>query len=161
MKELNKKIIELAKERELDKKGTIDGQALKTIEEMSELIKGICKNDKYLIEDSIGDVYVTLVIGNMLSGVDIEDKVDFEDEAMIPMEDVGDIIINLAEAINENVISLNPYNTLTPTIYETLRRIANFYNTTLKECVQLAYDEIKSRKGRIIYGSFVKEEDLK
>lgn len=164
MKELNKKIIDWAKERELDKKGTIEGQILKTIEEMSELIKGVCKNDKYLIEDSIGDVYVTLVIGNMLSGLNIENKVDFENELIIPMEDTGEIIGNLAGAINDmtfSIIPIIPYQALTLTIYTTLRRTASFYNTTLKECVQLAYDEIKMRKGKTINGTFVKEEDLK
>lgn len=161
MKELNKKIIEWAKERELDKKGTIEGQILKTIEEMSELIKGVCKNNKYLIEDSIGDVYVTLVIGNMLSGVDIEDKINFENKTIIPMEDTGEIIGNLAGAINDMTFSIIPYQALTIAIYGILRRTASFYNTTLKECVQLAYDEIKMRKGKTVNGTFVKEEDLK
>ena len=32
MQELNKKIIEWAKEREIDKKGTVEGQVIKTIE---------------------------------------------------------------------------------------------------------------------------------
>lgn len=67
IEELNTKIIDWAFEREIDRKGTIQGQAIKTIEEMSELVKGICKNDIDLIKDSIGDVYVTLVIGCMLN----------------------------------------------------------------------------------------------
>ena len=67
MDELNTKIVEWAVEREIDRKGTIQGQAIKTIEEMSELVKGICKNDIDLIKDSIGDVYVTLTIGCMLN----------------------------------------------------------------------------------------------
>ena len=32
---------------------------------------------------------------------------------------------------------------------------------SIAECFQLAYDEIKSRKGKMINGSFVKEDDLK
>ena len=64
--ELNTLIIEWAKERELDIKGTVEAQAIKTVEELSELIKAICKDKKEDIIDSIGDVYVTLVIGNML-----------------------------------------------------------------------------------------------
>lgn len=31
----------------------------------------------------------------------------------------------------------------------------------ITECLQIAYDEIKDRKGRLINGVFVKEEDLK
>ena len=64
--ELNARIIEWAKERELDTKGTVEAQAIKTVEELSELIKAICKDKKEDIIDSIGDIYVTLVIGNML-----------------------------------------------------------------------------------------------
>lgn len=35
--------------------------------------------------------------------------------------------------------------------------IAGQYNTTLEECLALAYDEIKDRKGVMIDGIFVKE----
>lgn len=45
MKDLVKNIIDWAKERKIDEKGTIAGQRLKTIEEMSELIKAMCKYD--------------------------------------------------------------------------------------------------------------------
>lgn len=40
--ELNAYIIEWAKERKLDTKGTVEAQAIKTVEELSELIKAIC-----------------------------------------------------------------------------------------------------------------------
>lgn len=33
-------------------------------------------------------------------------------------------------------------------------------NTSLAECMSLAYDEIKNRKGKMVDGVFVKEEDL-
>ena len=32
-------------------------------------------------------------------------------------------------------------------------------NVTLEECLQVAYDDIKDRKGRMVDGVFVKEED--
>jgi len=31
---------------------------------------------------------------------------------------------------------------------------------SIAECFQLAYDEIKNRKGKMVNGSFIKEEDL-
>lgn len=37
--------------------------------------------------------------------------------------------------------------------------VARFYNTTLSECLEQAWQEIKDRKGRMIGGKFVKEED--
>ena len=66
MQELIKKIEQWAIDREIDKKGTVEGQSIKTAEEIAELIKGISKDDMYLIKDSIGDVFVTLVIGKEL-----------------------------------------------------------------------------------------------
>lgn len=38
--------------------------------------------------------------------------------------------------------------------------IANHFGTTIEECLQIAYDEIKNRKGKMIGDTFVKEEDL-
>jgi len=33
-------------------------------------------------------------------------------------------------------------------------------NLSMQECLQVAYDDIKDRKGRMIDGVFVKESDL-
>jgi len=164
MQELNKKIIEWAKDRNIDKKGTVEGQAIKTIEEMSELIKGICKDDIDLIKDSIGDVYVTLVIGCMLSGVDIETRIDFENETTFKINNKFEILYNLSKDIQviiSNYFDKNVYNDFTFAFYLTLKRIAKYYNTNLKECVELAYNEIANRKGKMVDGQFVKESDLK
>lgn len=70
--DFNEKIVQWAKEREIDKKGTVQGQSIKTIEEISELIKGLCKGKKDLIADAVGDVYITLILGDML-----QEKIDF------------------------------------------------------------------------------------
>lgn len=42
-----------------------------------------------------------------------------------------------------------------------LNNIALMYGTTLEECLEKAYDDIKDRKGKMIDGVFVKESDLK
>lgn len=41
-----------------------------------------------------------------------------------------------------------------------LINIAERNGLTLEHCLQVAYDDIKDRKGRMINGSFVKEADL-
>ena len=41
-----------------------------------------------------------------------------------------------------------------------LTLIANQQGTNLKECYNLAYNEIKDRKGEMRNGTFIKEEDL-
>ena len=65
------------------------------------MAQGMAKNNQAQVYDSIGDVYVVLVILSMQLGLEI------------------------------------------------------------KDCVQTAYDEIKNRKGKMLNGVFVKEEDLK
>ena len=44
--------------------------------------------------------------------------------------------------------------------YVTLAIIAEIEGVTIKECVEHAYNEIKDRKGKMINGLFIKEEDL-
>lgn len=41
-----------------------------------------------------------------------------------------------------------------------LVNIAERHNTSLFECMELAYSDIKDRKGRMVNGKFVKEGDL-
>lgn len=43
----------------------------------------------------------------------------------------------------------------------TLILYAETKNLDIEECLKSAYDEIKDRKGKLINGVFVKEEDLK
>ena len=80
--------------------GDTKSQMVKLLEEAGELAEGINKNKKDLIVDSIGDVYVVLVILCMQLDLDIND------------------------------------------------------------CIKVAYEEIKDRKGKLVNGLFVKEEDL-
>lgn len=38
--------------------------------------------------------------------------------------------------------------------------LAEMHGVTIESCIQMAYDEIKDRKGKMINGVFVKEADL-
>ena len=80
--------------------GNPTAQMVKLLEEAGKLATGVNKNKQDLIVDSIGDVYVVLVILCMQLGLDIND------------------------------------------------------------CIKVAYNEIKDRKGEMVNGTFVKEEDL-
>lgn len=178
MQELNKKIIEWAKEREIDKKGTVEGQVIKTIEEMSELIKGICKDDIDLIKDSIGDVYVTLVIGSLITNGEKETlkifkKIEsewnkYEKEENVNVENwceneekewIKDLLFEASEKILRKNFKYGYYQL--DGLWNSLYCYAIRRNTNLKECVELAYNEIANRKGKMVDGQFVKESDLK
>jgi len=45
-------------------------------------------------------------------------------------------------------------------MYVVLTILAMQTNTSVEECAELAYSEIKDRKGKMINGVFVKESDL-
>lgn len=162
MQELIKKIKQWAIDREIDKKGTIEGQSIKTAEEIAELIKGISKDNIDLIKDSIGDIFVTLVIGNMLDRkFDIEELIKYAKDWIVgdEIEWEKDILVaRLGSSISD--IANYKYDdddiefTLTVIIYA-----SQFYNLDFKDCVESAYNEIANRKGKMIDGTFVKEGD--
>lgn len=165
---LNAHIIEWAKERELDTKGTVEAQAIKTVEELSELIKAICKDNREDIIDSIGDVYVTLVIGNML---------DAKNNMSILQELMGELFDNEAiknckkldkvykiEKLGKLIYLILNYKYSPSVIKEVtyqLVRIAYSYDLDFTECVESAYNTIKNRTGKLVNGMYVKSEDLK
>ncbi len=165
MKDLNEKIIEWAKERGLDEKGTVEGQSIKTAEEMAELIKGISKGDIDLIKDSVGDTYVTLVIGNMLDKefdlekiyADTIQMVDaHKDKLKINKKSIIKVLANIMIWIlTDRYSEENLY-----TLLEELITCASTYDLEFRQCVESAYKEIANRKGKMINGTFVKEEDL-
>lgn len=166
--ELNARIIEWAKERELDTKGTVEAQAIKTVEELSELIKAICKDNKEDIIDSIGDIYVTLVIGNML---DESIMIDFLQEEMNLLFD--DKAIKECRKLNKRyklkklgefipvVLNYKYTSVVVRDLTYQLTKIAYSYKLDFVECVESAYNTIKDRKGKLVNGTYVKSEDLK
>ncbi|MBT2601399.1 MULTISPECIES: MazG-like family protein [unclassified Oceanobacillus] len=97
---LTNEIEQWAKDRKLDKADPTK-QTLKLGEEYGELCQGLAKGHLDQTLDSIGDMYVVLVILSRQLGFSIED------------------------------------------------------------CIKDAYEEIKDRKGKMINGVFVKQEDIK
>lgn len=164
MQELIKKIEQWAIDREIDNKGTVEGQSIKTAEEISELIKGISKDNIDLIKDSIGDVFVTLVIGNML-----DKKLDIERLYRINEQSTKEdrfkltkikMIFDLGQDISQ--VAWEKYGLFE--INSTLRNImliAQDYNLDFKDCVESSYKEIANREGEMVDGVFVKKADLK
>lgn len=166
--ELNTLIIEWAKERELDTKGTVEAQAIKTVEELSELIKAICKDKKEDIIDSIGDVYVTLVIGSMLdrsyniNGLNQLFRIYFDGETVgecrkldkkYKLKNLGKYILVVLNYHYSPVVVRDLTYELVKTAYS--------YGLDFTECVESAYNTIKNRHGVMKDGMYVKDEDLK
>jgi NTP pyrophosphatase (non-canonical NTP hydrolase) len=71
--ELEVLIEEWAKEKGILDKATPIKQALKTLEEITELCNAIVNNDSEEIKDAIGDIIVTLIIQAKMQGITIEE----------------------------------------------------------------------------------------
>lgn len=146
-------------EREIDKKGTPKGQALKTYEEFTELEIGILKNDLELIKDSIGDVFVTLVIGNMITNELDLNEIISNLRVYNQEKNIENFIKDIATY--KKIILTYPYQSeeLNDGMF-LLLLIAEPYDLTLLECVEQAYNEISKRTGKMVNGVFVKDSDL-
>ena len=164
IQELVPLIHQWAKERGIFDKSTPFDQLLKTHEEVGELIKACYDNDKPAIQDAIGDVMVTLINYCYFKKIDfvkVYEQIQYDDSEVINLYcalTVNDII-----ALFLRDIIYSSYKPLKVTILRTvshiLRELQNITindNTTLEECLNIAYNEIKNRTGRIINGKFVK-----
>jgi len=98
--DLTDKIIQWHTDRKITINGTSEAQLLKLMEEFGELTAAVVREDKHLIVDSLGDMYVVMVA------------------------------------------------------------IAELEGTTMEQCIEFAYDEIKDRRGHLNeYGIFIKDEE--
>ncbi|RSJ32873.1 hypothetical protein D8821_10480 [Streptococcus gordonii] len=136
-------------------------QLLKLYEEFGELASGIAKGNKEVVKDSIGDVVVVLIILAQQQG--LEKISDFniicnhlQPSDLMPQvsETIGLISLRVRrtkDEIEEPIVRLISY----------LRTIAKSENLNFEDCLSQAWNEIKDRKGKLIDGVWVKEEDLK
>ena len=161
-------IQEWAKERKIYEELTPFDELLKTHEEVGELIKACYDNDRPAVQDAIGDVMVTLI--NYCYFRDENVEAIIKDALSEPFRADTPHILSAIYA-NKSIINLffdealNKYSTVKPSpflsgfnILKHLNNIAHSANTTLEECLNIAYNEIKNRTGRIINGKFIKDE---
>lgn len=136
-------------------------QLLKLYEEFGELASGLAKGNKEVVKDSIGDVIVVLIILAQQQG--LEKICDFniicnhlQPSDLMPQasETIGLISLRVRRTkskVEEPIVRLISY----------LRTIAKYENLKFEDCLSQAWNEIKDRKGKLIDGVWVKEEDLK
>lgn len=135
-------------------------QMLKLYEEFGELASGLAKGNKEVVSDSIGDVVVVLIILAQQQG--LEKISDFniicnhlQPSDLMPQasETIGLISLRVRRTkseVEEPIVRLISY----------LRTIAKYENLKFEDCLSQAWNEIKDRKGKLIDGVWVKEEDL-
>lgn len=149
-------------DRDLENGGRLDKQSLKLSEEFGELCAGYLKKNEKLTKDSIGDCAVVIVGLALLIKADVQ---EIFDEVFIDKYYAIGCLTFLNRTIS-NIQLSNGFTDkdlyivdLTRSIYW-LKSISYVLGYDFDECFELAYQEIKDRKGRWIDGSFVKEEDL-
>ncbi len=134
------------------------GQYMKLVSEFGELCAGVLDNDEAKKKDGVGDTFVMLnnvaaIFGGEIIGL-----------MAIPCQPTSNML-----SFYENLGLLADYvaKNQKDKALETIGLLANSLKTicivalglNFVECVQMAYDEIKHRRGVMYNGVFVKEDD--
>lgn len=143
--------------------GDVFKQTLKLFEEMGELVAGYAKQKEQLTKDSIGDCAVVVVGLALLIKEDVQSI--FEEANNVRRKEAMDCFKLLNANISEFQLSQDlaskemcRHNLVRAVAY--LKSISKALGYDFADCFEVAYNEIKDRKGKWIDGSFVKEEDL-
>ena len=142
LQELQTLILNWAKEKDLLKLENAPKQRLKLLEEVGETAGAILKNNTDDIKDGIGDMFVVLVI----LSEQLSEEILFNMNG-VAEDDDQDFIFLFDNIINSKRIYFS---------ISYLNDICTKLNLDLTECANLAWNEIKDRKGNTIDGTFIK-----
>ena len=142
LQELQVLILNWAKDKDLLKLENAPKQRLKLLEEVGETAGAILKNNTDEIKDGIGDIFVVLVI----LAEQLSEEILFNMNG-VAKDDDQDFVF-----LFDNII--NPKRIYFSLGY--LNDICIKLNMDLTECANLAWNEIKDRKGNTINGVFIK-----
>lgn len=160
MQELIQKIEKWADEKGITEHGTIEGQIKKTVEELTELAIAIRQYYKEGIIDGIGDAFVTVVVGNKLDEcLDVKDIFSENIYEVEVITDIDTIITEISRVINALLHEQDYSEDIITRIICLLLQVCEFCGFDCEVCVEVAYNEIKDRKGKMINGTFVKEKN--
>ena len=142
LQELQTLVLNWAKDKDLLKLENAPKQRLKLLEEVGETAGAILKNNHEGVKDGIGDIFVVLVI----LSEQLSEKI-LLDMNGVAEDDDQDFIF-----LFDNII--NPKRLYFSLAY--LNDICTKLDLDLTECANLAWNEIKDRKGNTIDGVFIK-----
>lgn len=130
-------------------------QLLKTCTEAGEMVDAAGANDTDEYVDAIGDQWVTIVIGMAQAGVHYQEALDASRKINSPP--LTDDIISAISLIADGILKQEK-SKLSQGYGEylsILRGLPDFVDGVVK-----AWNTIKDRKGKMVNGVFVKEQDL-
>ena len=167
IQELVPLIHQWAKERKIYEQLTPFDELLKTHEQVGELIKACYDNDKTAIQDAIGDVMITMINYCYFIKLDAIKHINQAVDLSVTGYYTISYVINAHNALgrlislyvwNEGKEISEPSGLRVFSILHYLNGIAHLEGTTLEECLNLAYNEVKNRTGKIINRKFIKNE---
>lgn len=136
-------------------------QFLKLMEESGELFEGIAKDKPELIYDALGDIQVVLIglEQQIKNGAQISANQQ-ELELLLMVSSLGNIAQKLYAHVSHNETQMPLIKSDLMFLDSVISSVSFFNGTDADSCLQIAYDAIKGRKGKMVDGVFVKEEDL-
>lgn len=160
MNELIQKIEQWATDRNIIKGSKPIDQAMKLFSEFGELADNVGKGRD--CRDDIGDVFVVLTIIAKqcnrsildVAANAIDEVCCFERNVKISILELGMTITSMLHDGNSDPLMFNIESALC-----NLNDICIVNSYTIEECVQIAYNDIKDRKGIMSNGVFIKESD--
>jgi len=160
LKELQEKTLTWAHQRGILTNGKATTQALKLVSEAGELCQHHLEAKD--IKDDIGDCLVVLTNLSSLTKCDFDASIAIKNKPVL----VGDIwymIVKLNSILGNLCDNVAKDLSIEAEIYYSfyiLTAIADLKDTTLEECWNLAYNDIKDRKGFLnAQGNFIKSTD--
>jgi len=121
----------------------IEAQTLKVLEETGETAAAQLKQDNLKFVDGIGDMAVTLLILAKMRNTELKDVDLGYIERPTLIHFVGCIAAIVPEYLG--------------TAYCLLQRFATYHSLDFKSCLEIAYNEIADRKGKMFNNTFVKD----
>lgn len=165
--ELKELIIKWGEEKGLSDQNP-EVQVKKMVEEFGELTDGEIKDNEDKILDSLGDMGVVGIIMSSQAGIEVKfDKDGFpENNWGKLLGHIHHMNVTLNEKWDDEKKEFQTgwdkdFELLMNEFMVDLQNHSMYLGTTLEECLELVYDEIKGRTGKIINGTLVKSEDLK
>lgn len=142
--------------------GTFEGQQEKTRQEWQEW-----KDNQS--PDDVGDIIVTLIMGLALKETTLSQCVrDYYkdgkdigwDYYILPLESKYIWLNFFLDSAVTRYLKGDYYKADAADIVHCLHHICRYRGWTLEDCIKVAWDDIKDRKGLMCYGSFVKQTNI-
>lgn len=152
MNKLIAKIEQWAEDRNIIKGSKPIDQAMKLFSEFGELADNVGKGRD--CRDDIGDVFVVLTIMAKQEGLRIDLALNFSGIGVGSLKHgVAGLGYCLTDFVN------NPDQAALTVCLEALDAVCYEARVKLEECIQIAYNDIKDRKGLMFNGVFIKQSD--